>query len=679
MGRQDVEGYQVVITSGHQAGQKSVILKDQAKLVRSEPARAPESKPEPKKEPWRMTREEYEKVWTTPERKGQTYTRPNGDILVSEGKSGEVGLGWTYKIRNTTTSKTMNMTLREFQDYVGWPEGKTHRGVVYDALMEGKPVPESVLKAHPDLPDLVRQEKAKGEAGSTPKETTNWQRAQAEASERIEAIENEWVAKSHVGTTKEQQARVDATIVEVAKKHHVPASTLRKAVLWEAAPTKPESRERMTVEQLEEWIKSQPESAKSKVAEAEKAREESHREYRPHYNPLARAGERWKLRNYYGDFVKDANGLEAKFRSQEQATAYLKRKAKPEPTPKPEPEHKKEEVKIKLIGKQDTFYIGEGMAGRGVAFKPVKGRRVMVPGYEDYEFFAHGKTGAWKVTDAKTGAALTRFTNTTKDAIAQAKENLDKFGGKAAFDKRRAEMVKESGVSPQFKTEAEPKAKPESKPGPEAKKEEGMTEIKVGLDILKRKPKVSPLKGKALTEVKGISGRPMRVPLNEVEVTHPVAGANAFWYNNKRIVLTPEQQAKGLPGPKAEPLEVKAKAMGLAESQLAQAKKEGVTTELGLRRIEKNTRKEAKSFPPRPSGIQIKQSDRAIAIDRSLLAKQVVSVEDSRWLKRPNRFDVRGIDTPGHGRIVPGVAYADRGKQRLSRKHHRGFKRIKFT
>jgi hypothetical protein len=73
-----------------------------------------------------------------------------------------------------------------------------------------------------------------------------------------------------------------------------------------------------------------------------------------------------------------------------------------------------------------------------------------------------------------------------------------------------------------------------------------------------------------------------------------------------------------------------------------------------------------------------KQSDRALAIDRSLLAKQVVSVDDPRWLKRPNRFDVRGVDTPGSHRIIPGVAYADRGKQRLSRKHHRGWKKVKF-
>jgi len=93
---------------------------------------------------------------------------------------------------------------------------------------------------------------------------------------------------------------------------------------------------------------------------------------------------------------------------------------------------------------------------------------------------------------------------------------------------------------------------------------------------------------------------------------------------------------------------------------------------------EPKPRKEIKALPPRPSGIQIKQSDRALAIDRSLLAKQVVTVDNPRWLKHPNRLDVRGIDTPGRGRIVKGVAYADRGKQRLSRRHHRGWKKVRF-
>ena len=90
---------------------------------------------------------------------------------------------------------------------------------------------------------------------------------------------------------------------------------------------------------------------------------------------------------------------------------------------------------------------------------------------------------------------------------------------------------------------------------------------------------------------------------------------------------------------------------------------------------ETKPRKEIVALKAKPS---VKQSDRAIAIDRALLAKQVVPVNDPRWLKQPNRFDVRGVDTPGSGRIVSRTGFTDKGKTRMSRRHHRGWKRIKL-
>lgn len=78
--------------------------------------------------------------------------------------------------------------------------------------------------------------------------------------------------------------------------------------------------------------------------------------------------------------------------------------------------------------------------------------------------------------------------------------------------------------------------------------------------------------------------------------------------------------------------------------------------------------------------IQASRTPRAILIDNALLARQVVPIDSAqKWLKAPNRYDIQGVDTPSHGRIVAGVAYADKGKKRLSRKHHRGWKKIKFT
>lgn len=78
--------------------------------------------------------------------------------------------------------------------------------------------------------------------------------------------------------------------------------------------------------------------------------------------------------------------------------------------------------------------------------------------------------------------------------------------------------------------------------------------------------------------------------------------------------------------------------------------------------------------------IQAQRSPRARAIDQAKLAVEVVPVSKAEiWAKHPNRLDIRGIDTPGRGRIIAGVAYADKGKQRLARKHHKGWRRVKYT
>jgi len=83
---------------------------------------------------------------------------------------------------------------------------------------------------------------------------------------------------------------------------------------------------------------------------------------------------------------------------------------------------------------------------------------------------------------------------------------------------------------------------------------------------------------------------------------------------------------------------------------------------------------------PSVGGIQDKRSERAIAIDRALLAKRVVTVNDADvWRRTPNRVDIRGIDTPGSGRVTSRTGFADRGKTRLSRGHHRGWKKAKLT
>jgi len=59
---------------------------------------------------------------------------------------------------------------------------------------------------------------------------------------------------------------------------------------------------------------------------------------------------------------------------------------------------------------------------------------------------------------------------------------------------------------------------------------------------------------------------------------------------------------------------------------------------------------------------------------------EVVPIPKAKnWAKQPNRLDIRGVNPRGRSRVVPGVAYADRKQNRLSRIRHKGFKRIKYT
>lgn len=77
---------------------------------------------------------------------------------------------------------------------------------------------------------------------------------------------------------------------------------------------------------------------------------------------------------------------------------------------------------------------------------------------------------------------------------------------------------------------------------------------------------------------------------------------------------------------------------------------------------------------------QAKRTPRAIIIDNSLLAKQVVPISKVElWAKNPNRLDIRGVDTPGSRRVTSRTGFTDKGGARLSRRHHRGWKKIKLT
>lgn len=102
--------------------------------------------------------------------------------------------------------------------------------------------------------DITKQEETP--VGCRSCATTNWKQAQLEASQRIQEIESEWVIKDFPGPTREQQARIDTVLAEVARKYRVPEGILRKAVLWQPVGRVEVRRTPLTEADIDELIAS---------------------------------------------------------------------------------------------------------------------------------------------------------------------------------------------------------------------------------------------------------------------------------------------------------------------------------------------------------------------------------------------------------------------------------------
>lgn len=105
--------------------------------------------------------------------------------------------------------------------------------------------------------------------------------------------------------------------------------------------------------------------------------------------------------------------------------------------------------------KKETWYIRLLSVEPGAdRFKAVQGRRVTIPGYEEFDFFMEGEEGAWAVTDARTGCFVVLYQSTEKAAIAAAKARLDRKAGSAEkYAALIAQKEKKEGVSPRYRQE----------------------------------------------------------------------------------------------------------------------------------------------------------------------------------------------------------------------------------
>jgi len=138
--------------------------------------------------------------------------------------------------------------------------------------------------------------------------------------------------------------------------------------------------------------------------------------------------------------------------------AQIRDKGKPTAPRKPLPEK----------GKVETYHIinqkWDQEKGKGYhEYEEVKGRRITVPGYEDFYLFAHGRPGNWRITCAKTGFYIGASGSTLTGAVEQAKDKLDSIGGPEAFQGHIDGAVKQYGYAPSY-AKPEPKAPPTPKP-----------------------------------------------------------------------------------------------------------------------------------------------------------------------------------------------------------------------
>lgn len=107
-----------------------------------------------------------------------------------------------------------------------------------------------------------------------------------------------------------------------------------------------------------------------------------------------------------------------------------------------------------MMPKKETWYIRLLELNVGPnAFQAVQGSRVSIPGYEEFDFFAHGHSGDWTITDGRTGCSIVSGKVRQKDAIVFAKARLDAMAGPEKYGEVIATKEQKDGVSPRYREE----------------------------------------------------------------------------------------------------------------------------------------------------------------------------------------------------------------------------------
>lgn len=96
-----------------------------------------------------------------------------------------------------------------------------------------------------------------------------------------------------------------------------------------------------------------------------------------------------------------------------------------------------------------SYYIRQYTEKRVWDWVKVNGSEISLPGYKAFDFFVFKGPENWSLSEAKTGASISKYAKTRKDAIKKAIDTLKKEG-KERLEQNIKSIIDQQGISPRY-------------------------------------------------------------------------------------------------------------------------------------------------------------------------------------------------------------------------------------
>jgi len=105
--------------------------------------------------------------------------------------------------------------------------------------------------------------------------------------------------------------------------------------------------------------------------------------------------------------------------------------------------------KKRVVPAKDAYFVCEMNEEKEWEFSEVKGERVIIPGYSEFDFFIHKKDKLWLVSEGKTGAKISQDEKTKKLAIESATDTINRHGKERLIQSMEGLIIR-VGLSPRY-------------------------------------------------------------------------------------------------------------------------------------------------------------------------------------------------------------------------------------